>query len=177
MFQKILILTILFTGSSITSIFAQQKFGHLNSGNMLELMPEVKESDKKLAVLDDSLGVQLDTMTAKFKRHYDAALKAVNEGTMTKIQQSTTEQQLNEEQSSITEFQKVGQVMLTQRRQALLAPVLEKLNDAIVAVGKEKGYSFIFDVSGGSMLYVTEADDVSALVASKLGLTLPPAAK
>ena len=67
--------------------------------------------------------------------------------------------------------------MLTQRRQALLAPVLDKLNDAIVAVGKEKGYSFIFDVSGGSMLYVTEADDVSALVASKLGLTLPPAAK
>ena len=104
MFQKILILTILFTGSSITSIFAQQKFGHLNSGNMLELMPEVKESDKKLAVLDDSLGVQLDTMTAKFKRHYDAALKAVNEGTMTKIQQSISKGRSGYVDSTQTSF-------------------------------------------------------------------------
>jgi outer membrane protein len=173
MFQKVLIFTILITGTSITSNFAQQKFGHLNSGNMLELMPEVKESDKKLAALDDSLGIQLDTMSVRFKRKYDAALKAVNEGTMTKIQQSTTEQQLNEEQAAITEFQKLGQVMITQRRQALLAPVIDRLNDAIVEVGKEKGYSFIFDVSGGSMLYVTEADDVTTLVASKLGLTIP----
>jgi len=171
MFRNILfiaLLSIIFTEGS----FAQQKFGHLNSGNMLELMPEVGASDKKLEILDDSLGIVMDTMTAKFKVKYEAALKAVNEGTMTKVQQATTEQLLNEEQTKITEFQKLAQVMITQRRQILLAPVLDKLNDAIVAIGKEKGYSFIFDVSGGSMLYVTDADDVSELVAAKLGLTI-----
>jgi Skp family chaperone for outer membrane proteins len=51
--------------------------------------------------------------------------------------------------------------------------VISKLNTVIVEVGKENGYSFIFDVSSGSMLYVTESDDVSPLVAAKLGLTLP----
>ncbi|HMT77630.1 MAG TPA: OmpH family outer membrane protein, partial [Saprospiraceae bacterium] len=69
--------------------------------------------------------------------------------------------------------QKMAQVMIGQRRQALLAPVINKLNTVIVEVGKENGYSFIFDVSSGSMLYVTESDDVSTLVAAKLGLTLP----
>jgi outer membrane protein len=63
----------------------------------------------------------------------------------------------------------MAQVMIGQRRQALLAPVISKLNTVIVEVGKENGYSFIFDVSSGSMLYVTESDDVSPLVAAKLG--------
>lgn len=163
---------ILLTFTGLYGLKAQQKFGHMNSGNMLELMPEVADSDKKLAALDDSLGVVLDTMAAKFKRNYDKALKAVNEGTMTKIQQSEAEQQLNEEQTKITEFQKTAQLVLTQRRQILLAPVLDRLNAAIVEVGKEKGYSFIFDVSAGSMLYVNESDDVSPLVAAKLGVAL-----
>lgn len=172
MFKNILFIA-LFSIISTAASFAQQKFGHLNSGNMLELMPEVAASDKKLEMLDDSLGIVMDTMTSRFKVKYDIALKAVNEGTMTKVQQANTEQELNAEQTKITEFQKMAQVIITQRRQILLAPVLDKLNDAIVEIGKEKGYSFIFDVSGGSMLYVTDADDVSTLVAAKLGLTIP----
>lgn len=171
MFKQYSVL-ILLTFIGMSGLRAQQKFGHMNSGNMLELMPEVAESDKKLATLDDSLGVVLDTMTAKFKRNYDKALKAVNDGTMTKIQQSEAEQQLNEEQTKITEFQKIAQMIMTQRRQILLAPVLDRLNAAIIEVGKEKGYSFIFDVSSGSMLYINDTDDVSALVAAKLGVEL-----
>lgn len=172
MFQKILFVTVIILVTSVTVSFSQQKFGHLNSGNMLELMPEVMDSDKKLLALDDSLGIQLDNLTARFKIKYDAALKAVNEGTMTKIQQSNAEQELSVEQTKITDFQKTAQNIITLRRQVLLAPVLDRLNAAIVAVGKEQGYSFIFDVSGGAMLFVTEADDVSALVATKLGVQI-----
>ena len=145
----------------------------MNSGNIMELMPEVKLADAKLAVLDDSLGVVLDTMMAQFRHNYNTALKSVNEGTMSKLQQAEVEKQLNDDQTKINDFQKMAQVMIGQRRQALLAPVINKLNTVIVEVGKENGYSFIFDVSSGSMLYVTESDDVSTLVAAKLGLTLP----
>lgn len=152
--------------------FGQQKFGHMNSGNMLELMPEVQATDKALAALHDSLEVELDTMMTKFRSNYDNALKAVNEGTMTKIRQSQVEQELQAEQAKIAEFQKQAQLVVNQRRQILLAPVIDRLNTAIVEVGKEKGYSFIFDVSAGSMLYVNETEDVSALVAAKLGLKL-----
>lgn len=172
MFKKLLILSI-FTSLLFNAADAQQKFGHMNSGNLMELMPEVQAADTALAVLDDSLGVVLDTMMNRFRHKYDAALKAVNEGTMSKIKQAEAEKELNEEQAKINEFQKMGQVMISQRRQALLAPVIKKLNAVIIEVGKENGYSFIFDVSSGSMLYVTESDDVSKLVAAKLGLKLP----
>lgn len=172
MFQRILLFSIFLIGTSLTTAIAQQKFGHLNSGNVLEQMPEVLDSDKKLLALDDSLGVVLDTMAARFKIKYDAALKAVNEGTMTKLQQDNAEKDLSAEQTKITEFQKSAQAFIAQKRQIFLAPVLDRLNTAIVAVGKEKGYSFIFDVSAGNLLYVTETDDVSDLVAAKLGITL-----
>lgn len=172
MFQRILLFSIFLIGTSLTTAIAQQKFGHLNSGNVLEQMPEVLDSDKKLLALDDSLGVVLDTMAARFKIKYDAALKAVNEGTMTKLQQDNAEKDLSAEQTKITEFQKSAQAFIAQKRQIFLAPVLDRLNTAIVAVGKEKGYSFIFDVSAGNLLYVTETDDVSDLVATKLGITL-----
>ena len=172
MFKKLLILSTFMSFISLTSQ-AQQKFGHMNSGNIMELMPEVKLADAKLAVLDDSLGVVLDTMMAQFRHNYNTALKSVNEGTMSKLQQAEVEKQLNDDQTKINDFQKMAQVMIGQRRQSLLEPVINKLNTVIVEVGKENGYSFIFDVSSGSMLYVTESDDVSTLVAAKLGLTLP----
>ncbi|HMY83675.1 MAG TPA: OmpH family outer membrane protein [Saprospiraceae bacterium] len=144
----------------------------MNSGNMLEMMPEVQASDKVLAALHDSLEIELDTMMTRFRNNYNNALKAVNEGTMTKIKQAEVEKELQDEQARIAEYQKQAQLVVGQRRQKLLAPVIDKLNAAIIEVGKEKGYSFIFDVSSGGMLYVNKSEDVSSLVASKLGLKL-----
>ena len=61
---------------------------------------------------------------------------------------------------------------IKQRRDpALSKPEMDDIK-RLITVGKEKGYSFIFDVSAGSMLYVNETEDVSALVAAKLGLKL-----
>jgi hypothetical protein len=80
----------------------------MNSGNIMELMPEVKLADAKLAVLDDSLGVVLDTMMSKFRYNYNAALKSVNEGTMSKLQQSEVEKQLNDDQTKNQRFSENG---------------------------------------------------------------------
>ena len=171
MFKNSILLFTLILCIPFVSI-SQQKFGHMNSGNMLEMMPEVQASDKVLAALHDSLEIELDTMMTRFRNNYNNALKAVNEGTMTKIKQAEVEKELQDEQARIAEYQKQAQLVVGQRRQKLLAPVIDKLNAAIIEVGKEKGYSFIFDVSSGGMLYVNKSEDVSSLVASKLGLKL-----
>jgi outer membrane protein len=56
------------------------------------------------------------------------------------------------------------------RRQVLLKPILEKIDVAVKAVGKEGGYTFIFDTSSGSMLFATESEDITSLVKTKLGM-------
>ena len=58
---------------------------------------------------------------------------------------------------------------LAQMEQNLLAPMIERVREAIDAVGKEHGYLYIFDTSTGVTLY-NGGDDVTDLVKTKLGM-------
>jgi len=62
--------------------------------------------------------------------------------------------------------QKVGK-----KREELLKPILDKVDAAVQAVGKENGYAMIFNTSlFNFVLSVDESEDVMSLVVSKLGL-------
>jgi outer membrane protein len=52
----------------------------------------------------------------------------------------------------------------------LYSPIIKKAEDAINAIAKEKGYSYIFDTSVGAVLFAQESDDVMSLVKAKLSL-------
>ena len=57
------------------------------------------------------------------------------------------------------------------KREELLKPLLDRVNQAIQDVGKENGYAMIFDASiPNTVLFVAEKDDVMALVKAKLGV-------
>src|SRR5436190_19171631 len=43
------------------------KFGHLNSADLIQLMPETKQSDSTLRKFGESLDSQLKTMTAEYQ--------------------------------------------------------------------------------------------------------------
>ena len=57
---------------------------------------------------------------------------------------------------------------LQKKRNDLLEPIYEKVNEAIKAVAKEQGFQFIFDQQ--VLLYGEETSDVSAAVRTKLGM-------
>ena len=46
--------------------------------------------------------------------------------------------------------------------------MIKRVKDAISAVGKAKGYTYIFDVSVGSLLYYNDSNDVTTLVKAEL---------
>jgi len=58
---------------------------------------------------------------------------------------------------------------LAQMEQQLLAPMVERVRKAIEEVGKEQGFTYIFDTSTGVTLY-NGGEDVSGLVKTKLGM-------
>ena len=67
------------------------------------------------------------------------------------------------------EFQKKQD--MNKKQQELLAPIQEKLRNAIKAVGDEKGYAYIIDNNPGIVLYTGNAAiDATPLVKAKLGL-------
>ena len=53
----------------------------------------------------------------------------------------------------------------------LLNPLIEKVQNAVNAVGKEKGFTYILDKATGTIVFIGDnAIDITADVKAKLGL-------
>jgi outer membrane protein len=152
------------------SLQAQQKFGHLNSGNLLEQLPAVAKADTMLAKYRDSLVVKGEALVAKFETDYKAYIEEANKGTLPPVQAKQKEDVLQKQQQEIEAYRQEMDQKIGARRQAYLKPILEKVDAAIKAIGKEKNYAFIFDTSTGGTLFALESEDLSAAVKAKLGL-------
>ncbi len=165
--KLVLVLTVLFM--AVNTISAQ-KIGHLNSGNIIALMPDAAKADSGLVLYRGELVAKGDSAGKAFEKEYKAFVEAYNAGTLSQIQQQKRQEELQKQQQILQNYaQEIDQRIANLRRQ-LLQPILAKLDEALQAVGKEGGYQAIFDSSNGSTLFAQESDDVSALVKAKLGL-------
>jgi len=57
-----------------------------------------------------------------------------------------------------------------------IAPIKIKALDAVKAVAKEKGYTYVIDDAASVLLVMPPGDDLLPLVKAKLGIKDPPAA-
>jgi outer membrane protein len=160
----------------MTSAQAQtkQKFGHIDSQELLDAMPERKEADAKLEQFAAQLEKQLAAMTKELEmkiQDYQA-----NEATMTDIIAQTKAEEIQNLQQRIQAFQQNAQQSLVKEEQKVYQPILDKAKAAIEKVSKDNGFSYVFDTSAGSLLYQPESDNILDLVKKELGITAAPAA-
>ncbi len=146
------------------------KYGHLNSGNLLSLLPEVASADVSLDSYQKILNAKGDSMVAVLKSTYDIYMKQNSEGSLNQNQVKQKEQELQGMQAKLQEYDNDIKQKMMVKRQELLDPVLKRVDEAIKAVGKEGGYSMIFDESTGAMMFSQVTADVGPLVKKKLGL-------
>lgn len=153
-----------------TSAAAQQKFGHLNSGNLLEAMPEVKSANDALTIFGKKLEIRLDSMSNAFDNAVKLYKVEADAGTLTVLQMQNREAELQKMQNAAQLFSQSTETAIGGERNRLLEPILKRVDEAVKAVGKEGGYTFIFDTSTGATLFATDSDDVAAMVKKKLGI-------
>ncbi len=146
------------------------KYGHMNLGNLLDELPATKKANDELTAIANGLTVKGDSMAKAFQAAYALLEKDYNEGTLTQVQAMERQSVLERQQKDIQAYEQSAQNLIESKRNELLQPILDGIQEAIKAVAKENGYLMIFDVSSGAMLFVEEADDVSILVKKKLGL-------
>jgi len=144
------------------------KFGHINSTQLLSLMPETKTADSSLQKFGASLENQLKTMSAEYQGKI-ADFKS-KEGSMADPIRDAKLKEIIYLEERIQTFQESAQSSMQKKKEELYTPVLKKAEEAINAIAKEKGYSYIFDTSAGTLLFAQESDDILALVKGKLGL-------
>ncbi|MFN7115245.1 MAG: OmpH family outer membrane protein [Saprospiraceae bacterium] len=170
--KKLLVLFLL-SGLALTA--SAQKYGHLNFGNLLSLMPETKAADEALKKFQDEMVAKGDTMAKKFQQKYVAAAKEVQEGKLSPLQQQQLEESLKKEQETIVSYQQEVNQKVQAKREELLTPIIDKAEKAIADVAKTNGYVMVFDTSVfNAILFAQDADDMMPLLKTKLGIKEEP---
>jgi outer membrane protein len=145
-----------------------QKYGHMNMGNFLEALPSVSEANKEMERLGKGYEVRLDSLEKDLQQFYGTVNEQANSGALTRIQMEAAQKQLEAKQNLLKAEAEVAEKAVAERRNALLEPILKRVQDAIKVVAKENNYAMVFDTSVGATLFVAESDDISALVSAKL---------
>ena len=169
-FIGIVALTILIAFVGQSAMAQSMKFGHINSDQLIQAMPEFDSANVKLQKFQKELQNALELMSVELNNKSDAYQK---EGkNLTDIVKQTKEQELTDMNRRIQEFQTNAQTQLQQKQSELFQPVYAKVDKAIKDVGKENGFVYVFDVAKGSLLYFdeTKSTNVMVLAKAKLGL-------
>ncbi len=147
----------------------KQKFGHINSNDLLMAMPENQQAKEALQQHSKELENQLMTMQAELEQKYNDYL--AKKDSLTPLIQQTRESELNDLNMRIQSFQQTAQQDLQTKEAELLQPIIEKARNAIREVAKENSYTYVFDTSTGALVYwPEESDDILPLVKAKLGM-------
>lgn len=169
--KKIMLACLLIAGTMLFSEQAvAQKFGYLNSNAILAEMPEVQQANANLDALRKQLQKKGQQMLQNLQTKYQDVQQRVERGELSPKQQEEEGQKLQAEEQNIAKFEQDMISQLKTKEAELLQPILDKVNDAIAAVAKEDGYTYIFDSSVGILLYADDSTDVSDKVKSKLGI-------
>ncbi len=149
----------------------QEKYGHLNFGNLISAMPATKTADSDLEAYQKQLIAKGEDMAKSFQEQYSKFVADVQSGTLAPVKQQEMQTKLQEEQQKLMQYDQEIRQKVQAKRTELLEPIVAEAEKAISEVAKENGYVMIFDSSVfNAILYTKEADDILDLVKAKLGL-------
>lgn len=157
---------------TMTATAYAQKIGYVDSGSLLSLMPKVKEAESNLETLGKQLQAKGQKMMQDFQVKYQDLERRAQAGDIAPKDQEAQVALLKDEENKILQFEQEMQTQLATKREELLAPILDEVRNAIQAVAKENGYTYIFDGSPGVgvLLYADESTNVTSMVKAKLNI-------
>ena len=164
MFKKLVFAAMLMVSVGAYS----QKFAHVNSQEVFQKMPDLKQVETDMATLNESYKTEITKMEeeyAKKLKEFQAQADSLEENIKLRRMQ-----EVQELQQRIENFYQVAQQDIQKKQQEYLAPVQQKVQEAIKTVGTEQGYTYIFD--SAVMLHIgADATDATPIVKQKLGIT------
>ena len=164
--KKILILTI----TCLISInsHAQNKFGYIDSQELLILMPERDKALKELQDYEQSLKTTLESMINEGQQLLQEYQNLPDN--TPELERKDKEIELQALEERIQMFQQGANEKLQDRNLKLTQPILQTINTAIQEVAVEGGYTYIFDKSFGNILYAKDSENILEKVKKKLKL-------
>lgn len=160
---------------SAGTVMAQQKIGHINSGVLLQAMPEVKTADATFETFRVSKLNELEAMETERQAKivtYQDKYKTLSEANKEVLGQELESlgQEIQTMSERIGELDQKAQEELAQKREELYQPILAKAETAVQAVAKAEGFSYVFDTQNQSLVFFDGGIDITPLVKTRLGI-------
>lgn len=148
-----------------------QKFGTVDTQAVVAAMPEsaaaentIKETSQKYEAEFAKLQEEVNKLFADYQTIQNDAstLQTIKDARMKEIQ---------ERAQKVDQFRNVAMQDLQRLEEQLMAPIQQKFDEAVKAVGAEGNFTMIFPATPGLILYQgTDVVDVTPLVRTKLGI-------
>ena len=145
---------------------AQMKMGFVNTGELLQSLPEAKKADSLL----NQYREVLDKNGKDYQEELETKAKKFNEDSakLSPVVKEAERKKLQDLYQRIMNYSQEAQKQLEDKQQELLAPLQKKTLDIIQAVAKENGYTHVFNRE--ALLVVPTGDDLLPLIKKKLNL-------
>ncbi len=155
-----------------SSVNAQgQKSGYISVEQMVYLMPELGKIDTLLQKFQtDSLNTEFAALIQDYQ-YRDSMLSKTDTAKMPASVRAEHRRQMEGAAYQIQNWQQISQNVMQSKQQELMAPIYQKVMDAIRAVAKDNGYGFVYNQE--ALLVAPPGDNLLPLVAKRLNVKLP----
>ncbi len=159
---------------SASSLFAQ-KFGRINTTEIIAAMPEMKEMQANMEAFGktlnesiEAINVEYTTKLQEYQKNYNTLPEATREMKAKDLQDLMTRRE---------QYQQAAQQDYEKKYNELMGPIVEKAKNAIDKVSETGGFLAIFDTSTGALVAFDETNliDIAPEVKKMLGITDTPA--
>ena len=144
--KSLLLAATLIVATSFTAQ-AQTKVAHINTQELVEAMPEMQSAKSELEKLAKTYETDIQAMATELQnkiKQYDG-----ESATKTDEENGKRLQEVQGMEQSIRQYQTQAQQDLQKKEFDLLKPITEKAKNAILKVGKAKGFDYVLDASQG----------------------------
>ena len=146
---------------------AQSKVAHINTQELVEAMPDMKNAKSELEKLAKTYETDIQAMATELQnkiKQYDA-----ESSTKTDEENGKRLQEVQGMEQSIRQYQAQAQQDLQKKEIELLKPITETAKNAILKVGNSQGFDYVLDSSQGQGVIMANGKDLLADVKSELG--------
>ncbi len=146
-----------------------QKFGHFNSAEIIQAMPEWKTAQADLQKLQTQYETDLKTMQEEFQRKLQAYQQAAD--SLPENIRARREEELTQLDNRIKQTYEQNQTDLQTKSNEKMQAIADKVREVVKAIGDAGGYVYIMDTTSGiPYISTTLSTDVTAEVKKKLGI-------
>lgn len=163
-----LLLTVVSLSASAQDVAPVLKFGYLSYDEVLQSLPEYATVEAGIAELQGQYAAEQKRVEDEFNKKYEDFLEGQHDFPPTILQKRQNE--LQELLDKNIAFKKESQRLLAEAKEKALAPLKQRLADALARVGSARDFAFILNTDANAAPWINVEMGTNVTEAVKIAL-------